>query len=210
MSGPALPPEWNDPGGRAPRSRVPGKRRGRRTALRVTLLVIVPLLVLLAAAAVFAGPTVADIAREQSVRVETPANAGGMAKGSDPKVLNELEAIEGDFDTNVKAYYEDGGQPVVVWGGTTLLVFLDQQFDSFYKAVEEDGATVTDRAPVAAGSVGGRMECAKMTTRQEGTNGLCVWLNHGALLAFLSPDRTPPERMGTQARRMLPDMVTRD
>ncbi|MQA01249.1 MAG: hypothetical protein GEV07_00485 [Streptosporangiales bacterium] len=200
MTGPP-PPGW--PGGSPPR------RRRKRRVLVVTLVVVATLLLLVGVGGVLAAPTVRDVARDQTVRTTLPAEAGGLSKGDDATVLAELDGIDlASFDTPVKGYYEDDARPIVVWGGTGLMLLLDRQMDDFFKTVEDEGDPVSRRTAVSPGRVGGRLECAAMKTA-DGTNGLCVWMNHGALLAFLSPDRLPPTTAGNQVVRMLPDMVHR-
>lgn len=180
--------------------------RRRHTRLKVVLLVLLPV-VLVLVGGVFAGPAVVGIARDRSVQLVTPAMAGGLNRGNDSEVLAGLAKISDDYDTNVRAYYEDGKHPVVIWGGTTTLLLLDLEIDSFFAGLERQGYVVADRKRLSAGSVGGELECARMTDADQDRNGVCIWMNHGALLAFLSPDRLPAETVGRQVTKMLPDLV---
>lgn len=187
-----------------------GPLRRRRTGLWVTLLVVVPVVLVLVAAAVLVGPTITAVARDRSVQVDTPAAAGGLHRGNDPKVLESLAAISGDYGTSVRAYYEDGEHPVVLWGGTTTVWLLDVEIDGFFAELERQGYAVSGRQRLPAGSVGGELECAATTDVEGDRYGVCIWMNHGALLAFLSPERLPAETVGRQVQKMLPDLVTKD
>lgn len=192
-----------------PPRRPVARPRRRRTVWTVVLVLVAVCVLLVAVGAVLAAPTVREVVADQSVRTTLPATAGGLTKGDDAGVLAELEDIDlASFDTKVKGYYEDGKRPIVVWGGTSLLLMLDFQLDQFFHTVADGGDDVRQRTEVPAGSVGGQLECAAMVT-DDGTNGLCVWLNHGALLAFLSPDRLPPAKAGAQVVEMLPDLLHR-
>lgn len=182
--------------------------RRRRTGLRVALFVVIPIVVVLAVGAVLVGPTIAAVAQDQSVQLTTPAKAGGLTRGADPKVLESLAEISGEYDTKVQAYYEDGERPVVLWGGTTTIWLLDVEIDGFYAELERQGYAVTGRQRQPAGTVGGELECAKTTDADQDRYGVCIWMNHGALLAFLSPQRFSAETVREQVVKMLPDLVT--
>jgi hypothetical protein len=101
-----------------------------------------------------------------------------------------------DLDHAVGAVYRDGrGRNVLFAGGTALMWRPGKALDAAFGLVADDQGAVTGVHSVAAGPLGGTMECG--TTRTDnGEMPVCGWADYGSVAMAMFPQRSEPEAAG--------------
>jgi hypothetical protein len=101
-----------------------------------------------------------------------------------------------DLDHAVGAVYRDaGGRDVLFAGGTTLIWRPASALDAAFGLVADKQGAVTGVHDVAAGGLGGTMECGTTRT-DDGEMPVCGWADHGSVALAMFPQRSQTEAAG--------------
>jgi hypothetical protein len=101
-----------------------------------------------------------------------------------------------NLDHAVGAVYRDSsGRDVLFAGGTTLIWRPGNALDAAFDLVSDDQGAVTGVHDVAAGALGGTMECGTTRT-DDGQMPVCGWADHGSLALAMFPQRSEAESAG--------------
>jgi hypothetical protein len=101
-----------------------------------------------------------------------------------------------DLDHAVGAVYRDAaGRNVLFAGGTALIWRPNKALDAAFDLVADDQGAVTRVHDVAAGSLGGTMQCGATRT-DDGDMAVCGWADHGSVALAMFPQRSEAEAAG--------------
>jgi hypothetical protein len=101
-----------------------------------------------------------------------------------------------DLDHAVGAVYRDRrGRNVLFIGGTALMWRPAKALDAAFGLVADDQGAVTGVHSVAAGALGGTMECGTTRT-DDGEMPVCGWADHGSVAMAMFPQRSESEAAG--------------
>lgn len=136
------------------------------------------------------------------VSLEAPNQIGDLKKSADQSRADTLRSTltNGGIEEPFAVVYEDtaqAGRQVIVWGGTGPIFGTGSrqaQLNGFFSSAgaQLSGGTISDRAPVSAGSVGGLAECEKVSGMGVAMS-LCAWIGEDALVGFILTGYSPAE-----------------
>lgn len=200
-------PGWAPPGavGSAPPPAAPPRRRGRLVLWLVLGGVVGVLLVV---AAIVAVPILLGANSDARTTVSAPARVGGLTRQPPGSELTDVSLSASDLHSTVAGVYQGAaGTPgVYLYGGLKTDAAPQQAPDTFLDSLTGSGLTISGRQVFDDGTLDGYLKCATAVNKAQQSYGVCVWSNHGGLVATISPGRTPAQLAGV-TRAMLPDVV---
>jgi hypothetical protein len=169
--------------------------RGRKIILAALLAVTTAGLVLIGVAAW-------RVMSQKDAALVAPPQVGNLRLDDSPDGRSTADYLQTalstavDLDHAVGAVYRDaGGRTVLFAGGTTLIWRPAKALDAAFGLVADDQGAVSRVHDVAAGALGGTMECGTTNT-DDGEMPVCGWADHGSVAFAMFPQRSEAEAAG--------------